>query len=62
VTLAVIHIVGIQVTGVSVNPARSFGPAVLAGGQALTQLWLFFLAPALGAVIGAAFYRFRLLS
>ena len=62
VTLAVIHIVGIQVTGVSVNPARSFGPAVLAGGQALSQLWLFFVAPAVGAVIGAAFYRFRLLS
>ncbi len=62
VTLAIIHIVGIQVTGVSVNPARSFGPAVLAGGQALSQLWLFFAAPAVGAVIGAAFYRIRLLS
>ncbi|MCA6226820.1 MAG: aquaporin [Phenylobacterium sp.] len=62
VTLAIIHIVGIQVTGVSVNPARSFGPAVLAGGQALSQLWLFFVAPAVGAVIGAAVYRFRLLS
>lgn len=62
VTLAIIHIVGIQVTGVSVNPARSFGPAVLAGGQALSQLWLFFVAPATGAVIGAAFYRIRLLS
>ncbi len=62
VTLAIIHIVGIQVTGVSVNPARSFGPAVLAGGQALSQLWLFFAAPALGAVIGAALYRIRLLS
>lgn len=62
VTLAIIHIVGIQVTGVSVNPARSFGPAVLAGGQALSQLWLFFAAPAVGAVIGALFYRIRLLS
>jgi aquaporin Z len=62
VTLAIIHIVGIQVTGVSVNPARSFGPAVLAGGQALSQLWLFFAAPAVGAVIGAVFYRIRLLS
>jgi aquaporin Z len=62
VTLVIIHIVGIQVTGVSVNPARSFGPAVLAGGQALSQLWLFFAAPAVGAVIGAAFYRIRLLS
>jgi aquaporin Z len=60
-TLAAIHIVGIQVTGVSVNPARSFGPAVLAGGQAVSQLWLFFVAPAAGAIIGAALFRFRLL-
>jgi aquaporin Z len=61
ITLAVIHIVGIQVTGVSVNPARSFGPAVLVGGQALAQLWLFFIAPAAGAVVGALLYRFRVL-
>jgi len=62
ITLAVIHIVGIQVTGVSVNPARSFGPAVLVGGQALSQLWLFFVAPAVGAVIGGAIYRLKVLS
>lgn len=62
VTLAVIHIVGIQVTGVSVNPARSFGPAVIVGGDALSTLWLFFVAPAIGAVIGALLYRVRLLS
>lgn len=61
ITLAVIHIVGIQVTGVSVNPARSFGPAVLVGGQALSQLWLFLVAPAIGAVIAGAIYRFRVL-
>lgn len=61
ITLAAIHIVGIQVTGVSVNPARSFGPAVLAGGQALSQLWLFFLAPAVGAVIGALPFRLKAL-
>lgn len=60
-TLGAIHIVGIQVTGVSVNPARSFGPAVLAGGQALNQLWLFIVAPVVGAVIGAAPFRFGLL-
>ncbi len=60
-TLAVIHIVGIQVTGVSVNPARSFGPAVLVGGEALSQLWLFFVAPAVGAVIGAVLFRLNLL-
>ena len=60
-TLAAIHIVGIQVTGVSVNPARSFGPAVLVGGQALAQLWLFFVAPAIGALLGGALYRLNVL-
>ncbi|MDZ4361831.1 aquaporin [Brevundimonas sp.] len=61
ITLAVIHIVGIQVTGVSVNPARSFGPALLAGGQALEQVWLFFVAPAIGAVLGALLFRLKVL-
>jgi len=60
-TLAVIHIVGIQVTGVSVNPARSFGPALLQGGEALSQVWVFFAAPAVGAVIGALLFRFKVL-
>lgn len=54
-TLAAIHLVGIKVTGVSVNPARSFGPAVLVGGQALADLWVFILAPlAGGALAGLA--------
>ncbi|MGH6952252.1 MAG: aquaporin, partial [Vitreimonas sp.] len=48
-TLVVIHIVGIQVTGVSVNPARSLGPAVWVRGEALSQLWLFIAAPLAGA-------------
>jgi aquaporin Z len=61
IALAVIHIVGIQVTGVSVNPARSFGPAILVGGEALAQLWLFIVAPAIGAVIGGLVFRFQLL-
>lgn len=61
ITLAVIHIVGIQVTGVSVNPARSFGPAVLAGGQALGQLWLFIVAPLVGAALGALLFRLKVL-
>ena len=61
ITLAVIHIVGIQVTGVSVNPARSFGPAILAGGQALSQLWVFIVAPAVGAIIGGLLFRLKLL-
>jgi aquaporin Z len=61
ITLAVIHIVGIQVDGVSVNPARSFGPAVLLGGQALSQLWLFFVAPPIGAIIAGLLFRLKLL-
>lgn len=61
ITLAVIHIVGIQVTGVSVNPARSFGPAILAGGQALSQLWVFIVAPLVGAALGGLLFRLKLL-
>jgi aquaporin Z len=49
-TLVLIHIVFIPVTGTSVNPARSFGPALLVGGAAWSQLWLFWVAPLLGAV------------
>ena len=56
-TLAVIHIVGIQVTGVSVNPARSFGPAVLVGGNAISQLWLFIVAPLIGAGLAGLIYK-----
>ncbi|GAB0174262.1 MAG: MIP family channel protein [Candidatus Altimarinota bacterium] len=55
-TLAVIHIVFIPVTGTSVNPARSLGPALLAGGDAWSQLWLFWVAPLLGAVVAAWTY------
>lgn len=50
-TLAGIHLVGIKVTGVSVNPARSFGPALFAGGAALSQLWVFILAPLAGGAL-----------
>lgn len=60
-TLAVIHIVGIQVTGVSVNPARSFGPAVIAGGDAIGQLWLFLIAPLIGAALAGLLFRQKLL-
>ena len=62
IALAAIHIVGIQVTGVSVNPARSLGPAVVAAGPALGQLWLFLLAPMVGATLGALLFRLRLLA
>ncbi|MFN7054451.1 aquaporin [Hyphomonas sp.] len=60
-TLVVIHIVGIQVTGVSVNPARSFGPAVIVGGQAISQLWLFLIAPLIGAALAGVLFRQKLL-
>jgi aquaporin Z len=60
-TLVAIHLVGIQVTGVSVNPARSFGPAILVGGNALAQLWLFIVAPLAGGFLGALLYRFKVL-
>ena len=55
--LTLIHLVGIPVTGVSVNPARSTGPALFVGGWALQQLWLFWVAPLLGGVFGAMCYR-----
>ncbi|MGI6069680.1 MAG: MIP family channel protein [Blautia sp.] len=59
-TLTLIHILGIPFTGTSVNPARSFGPAILAGGQALSQLWLFILAPLVGAAIAAVVHKYVL--
>jgi aquaporin Z len=55
--LTLIHLIGIPVTNVSVNPARSTGPAVFVGGWALSQLWLFWLAPAVGGAIGGGLYR-----
>jgi aquaporin Z len=58
--LALIHLVCIPITGTSVNPARSIGPAVFAGGQALTQLWIFILAPLVGAGIAAGVQKWLL--
>ena len=55
--LVLIHLVGIPVTNTSVNPARSIGPAVFVGGWALSQLWLFIVAPLIGAVLAAALFR-----
>jgi aquaporin Z len=56
--LTLIHLVSIPVTNTSVNPARSTGPALFVGDWALTQLWLFWLAPILGAAIGGLIYRY----
>ena len=55
--LTLIHLISIPVTNTSVNPARSTGPALFAGGWALRQLWLFWLAPLLGGALGGATYR-----
>ena len=55
-TLAAIHLVGINVTGVSVNPARSIGPAIFAGGAALSQLWVFIVAPLAGGALAGLLY------
>jgi aquaporin Z len=56
-SLVLIHLVGIPITGTSVNPARSLGPAVIVGGTALNQLWLFWAAPIIGALLAAAVWR-----
>lgn len=59
--LTVIHVYSIAIDGTSVNPARSFGPAIFAGGRALEQVWLFLIAPMIGAGIAGLFYRFRIM-
>ncbi len=56
-SLTIIHLVGIPITGTSVNPARSLGPAVFVGGAALSQLWLFIVAPILGGIIAALTWK-----
>jgi aquaporin Z len=55
--LALIHLISIPVSATSVNPARSTGPALFVGGWALAQLWLFWVAPLAGAVIGGFAYK-----
>jgi aquaporin Z len=57
ITLVAIHIFGIRITGVSVNPARSLGPALFVGGKALHQVWLFLLAPSLGGAFAGVVSR-----
>lgn len=57
-TLAFVHIMGIPLTGTSVNPARSLAPALFMGGEALGQVWLFIVAPLVGALIAGALYKY----
>jgi aquaporin Z len=56
-TLTLVHLVGIPLTGTSVNPARSLGPALFEGGTALSQVWLFILAPLVGALIAVVLWK-----
>ena len=56
-TLTLVHIFGIHFTGTSVNPARSFGPALFAGGDALTNVWVFIVAPLIGGVLAALIWK-----
>lgn len=57
-TLTLVHILGISFTGTSVNPARSFGPALFVGGDALANVWVFIVAPLVGGVLAALVYKF----
>ena len=59
-TLVLVHLFGIPFTGTSVNPARSLAPALLQGGTALSQVWVFILAPLVGGILGGLFYKFVL--
>lgn len=62
ITLVAIHIFGIHITGVSVNPARSLGPALFVGGTALRQVWLFLLVPSLGGLTAGLLFRSKSLA
>lgn len=57
-SLTLVHILGIHFTGTSVNPARSFGPALFAGGDALANVWVFVVAPLVGGVLAALVWKF----
>jgi aquaporin Z len=59
-SLAFIHMIGIPITGTSVNPARSLGPALFVGGEAINQLWLFWIAPIIGGIIAAIIWKYFL--
>jgi aquaporin Z len=57
-SLTIVHLIGIPLTGTSVNPARSLGPAIIVGHKALSQVWLFIVAPLVGAALAAVTYRY----
>ena len=59
-TLVLVHLLGISFTGTSVNPARSLGPALLQGGEVLSQVWVFIVAPLVGSLLASLYYKFFL--
>ena len=61
IALMMIHIFGISITGVSVNPARSLGPALFVGGKAMAQLWMFLLVPSIGGIVAGLLFRTKAL-
>ena len=61
ITLFVIHLLGIRITGTSVNPARSFGPALFVGGKALAQVWLFLIVPSIAGAVAGLLFRTKTL-
>jgi aquaporin Z len=56
-TLTLVHLIGIPLTGTSVNPARSLGPALVVEGEAIKQVWLFIIAPLVGGILAAVLFR-----
>ncbi len=62
ITLVVIHIFGINITGVSVNPARSLGPAIWVGGKAISQVWMFLIVPSIAGIVSGVIYRSKVLT
>ena len=62
ITLMVLHLVGLRITGVSLNPARSLGPALFVGGAALKQVWLFLVFPSAGGIVAGLLFRTKLLA
>ena len=59
-SLVLVHLFGITITGTSVNPARSLAPALLVGGEAIKQVWVFIVAPFVGSILAGFFYKYVL--
>jgi aquaporin Z len=62
ITLVAIHIFGINITGVSVNPARSLGPAILVGGKAISQVWMFLIVLSIAGIVSGTIFRTKVLN